>query len=66
MDMQHWHLLHGVSLQTPSAVQLSRPVLAMQAQALVVVALSQNSPSTLLQSLSSTQVPAGLVMLLIG
>jgi hypothetical protein len=66
LDMQRWHLLHGVSLQTPSAVQVSRPVLAIQAQALVAVALLQNSPPALLQSVSSAQVPAGLVMLSTG
>jgi hypothetical protein len=65
-DRQRWQRLHGVSLHTPSAVQLSVPVLAMHAQELVVSALSQNCPPATLQSVLTAHVPAGLLMLSIG
>lgn len=65
-SMHRWQRLQGVSSQAPKAVQVSWPVLAAQAQELVVTCLLQNWPPAVLQSLSPMQVPAGFVMLLMG
>lgn len=65
-SMHRWQRLQGVSSHAPKAVQVSWPVLAAHAQELVVTCLLQNWPPAVLQSLSTLQVPAGFVMLLIG
>jgi hypothetical protein len=66
LDMHRWQRAQGDSMQRPSDVQLSRPVLGVHAQELVGVSLLQYWPPATLQSLSAAQVPAGLVMFSMG